>query len=152
MLHYEHVLLATDLTPGSEQVADKAQIIAERAKAKLSLVHVVEQTPLIYGSSQFSVSMDSNLEDNMKAQANQALNEMGERIQVPATQQHIRHGSPKEVVNEMVESHNIDLVVVGTHGRKGIKVLLGSTANAILHVAKCDVWVVHLPPTGQSFE
>lgn len=150
MLHYEHVILATDLTPGSEQVADKAQIIAERAKAKLSIVHVVEHTPLIYGSSQFSVSMDSNLEDNMKAQANQALNEMGERIEVPVNQQHIRHGSPKEVVNEMVESHGIDLVVVGTHGRKGIKVLLGSTANAILHVAKCDVWVVHLPPAEQA--
>ncbi|WP_292363901.1 universal stress protein, partial [Methylophaga sp. UBA1464] len=37
-----------------------------------------------------------------------------------------------------------DLIVVGSHGRKGIKMLLGSTANAILHHARCDVLAVRL--------
>jgi len=146
MLHYEHILLATDLTPGSERVADRAQIMAQKANAKLSMVHVLENTPMVYGSSQFSVPMDDNLKENMNLQASQALNEFGERIDVPQNQQHLRNGSTKEVVNEMVESYNIDLIIVGTHGRKGFKVLLGSTANAILHVAQCDVMVVHLPP------
>lgn len=150
MLHYEHVLLATDLTPGSERVADQAKLMADRAEAKLSLLHVVEHTPLVYGSSQFSVPLDADLEESMREQASEALKELGDRVEVPPEQQYIRHGSPKEVVTEMIDSHHIDLVVVGTHGRKGIKVLLGSTANAILHVAKCDVLVVHLPPTSES--
>lgn len=44
----------------------------------------------------------------------------------------------------IAEENNVDLIVVGSHGRKGIKMLLGSTANAVLHHAGCDVLAVRL--------
>jgi universal stress protein A len=38
----------------------------------------------------------------------------------------------------------MDLIIIGSHGRHGIRILLGSTANAILHSAKCDVLAVRV--------
>ena len=49
------------------------------------------------------------------------------------------------VVLEEVERLKADLIIVGSHGRHGVRLLLGSTANAILHGAKCDVLAVRIP-------
>jgi len=42
------------------------------------------------------------------------------------------------------KKHNTDLVIVGSHGRHGVRLLLGSTANAVLHGAECDVLAVRV--------
>ncbi len=146
MLHYKHVLIATDLTQGSKKVANHAKFIADQSEAKLSIVHVVEHAPSIYGSGQFSHALDINLEEQIRSQANEAMIEIAELVGIPGSERHLKQGTPKEGVLETANALNADLIVVGTHGRKGLKVLLGSTSNAILHSASCDVLVVHLEP------
>ena len=56
-------------------------------------------------------------------------------------------GSPKGVILSQAEALHGDLIVVGTHGHRGIARLLGSTANAISHNARCDVLTVHIDAT-----
>ena len=53
-------------------------------------------------------------------------------------------GVPKQEIVQIAVQENIDLIVVGSHGRHGLALLLGSTANSILHYAKCDVMAVRL--------
>jgi universal stress protein A len=47
-------------------------------------------------------------------------------------------------VHRVAEEQQVDLVVTGSHGRHGLALILGSTANAILHGAKCDVLAVRI--------
>ena len=53
-------------------------------------------------------------------------------------------GSPKTEILALAEDNNADLIVVGSHGRHGLGLLLGSTASSVLHHAKCDVMAVRL--------
>ena len=53
-------------------------------------------------------------------------------------------GSPKAEIIRIAEDMGADLIVVGSHGRHGIALLLGSTAASVVHHAKCDVLAVRL--------
>jgi len=143
MLKYRHILLATDLSGASDQVAQRARELADAANAKLSVVHVIENSPVAYGG-EFSIPIDVNLQQTLEAQAMQGLAELGKKYHIDPDHQHIGSGSVKLAVVDLAHDLNADLIVVGTHGHHGIAILLGSRANAILHNAKCDVWVVKI--------
>ena len=49
-----------------------------------------------------------------------------------------------EEIHTLANEINTDLIVIGTHGRSGLKLLLGSTANSVLHSAKQDVLAVRI--------
>ncbi len=143
MLKYKHVLLATDLSANSNDVADSAKKMASGSHTKLSIVHVVEQSPIAYGG-EFSVPVDANLEETIEHQAGEALSDLAKQLKVPQDRIHLKVGSVKNEVGKLADEIEADCIVVGTHGRHGIELLLGSNANAILHVAKCDVLAVRV--------
>lgn len=144
MLHYKHILITTDLSEYTDKVADHAMALAKRGQAKVSLVHVVEHTPIVYGGGEFSVPLDINLEETLVEQATLALNALGKRVNIPEADRYVLTGSIKLAVLKLAEQLKVDLIVVGTHGRHGVERILGSTANAILHAAKCDVLTVRV--------
>ena len=53
-------------------------------------------------------------------------------------------GPTKSQIQEIAESIGIDLIICGSHGRHGLSLLLGSTANAVLHHATCDVLAIRI--------
>lgn len=138
---YEQILLAVDLSPVSEQVAEKAYAIAHAANANLSVIHVMEHSPVAYGG-EFSIPIDVDLEHTLEQRAREQLAEIGERYNILKEHQYLKSGSVKLAVTDLAEAISADLLVVGTHGHQGLDILLGSRANAILHRAGCDVWVV----------
>lgn len=142
MLNYQHILLTTDLSEHTDIIADHAKIIAEKCRAKISILYVVEHTPIVYGSGEFSIPLDINLEETLIANARQALAHLGSRLGIAPDNQHVATGSIKEAVTQLAKKIGIDLIVVGTHRRHGVERLLGATANAILHVSPCDVLTV----------
>lgn len=142
MFGYKHILLATDLSADTEKLAEHVKSLVGATQATISLVHVVEHTPIVYGGGEFSVPLDVNLEEALVANAEQALAHLGKQLQVPATQLYVETGSVKTAIVQCAERIGADLIVVGAHGRHGIERLLGATANAILHAAKCDVLTV----------
>jgi universal stress protein A len=143
MLDYKRILLATDLSETSEQVAIAAAKIAKQNNAELHIIHVMEHSPVAYGG-EFSIPIDVNLEQSLEASAREALASLGEKYQVKPEHQHLESGSVKLAVKELTDNIKPDLIVVGTHGHHGIDVLLGSRANAILHIAPCDVMVIRI--------
>jgi universal stress protein A len=72
------------------------------------------------------------------------LGRLAEDLAVPGERQWVEVGSPKAEIVRVAAEQNFDLIVIGTHGRHGIGVLLGSTASSVIHHADCDVLVVRL--------
>ena len=139
---YKHILVAVDLTDEADIVLDKARDIAEANGAKLTLVHVVEPLSVAYGSD---IPLDlTTLQDEITQQARERIHRLAEKIHVDNGEQHVVYGRPEREVHRIVEESDIDLVIVGSHGRHGLALILGSTSTSILHGATCDVLAVRV--------
>jgi universal stress protein A len=144
---YTHVMFATDLTEENRHLAARAQDLASRYGAKLSLVHVVEYSPLLeYGNGQiFPTGLE--LEETLAERARETLRRWGGELGVAGEDQWVEIGATKTEVLRVAKERGVDLIVVGSHGRHGLGLLLGSTANAVLHGAPCDVLALRVHPS-----
>lgn len=142
-MSYQHILVAIDLTEECHPVIAKAQAMARANGANLSLVHIVEPMAMAFGGD---VPMDlSVLQQQQFDQARSRLDVLAEGYSdLPSEQRHIAYGQPRQEIHRMAEELKCDLIVVGSHGRHGLAILLGSTANDLLHAAPCDVLAVRL--------
>lgn len=143
MTLYKHILLAVDFYDQGKLVKIKAKQLAEQNQAQLSLVHVVENLPMTdaaYGPIPF----DADLSAEWLEASKRRLKQLGEELGVPEQRQWLEMGSAKLEIVRVAEDNHVDLIIVGSHGRHGLALLLGSTANGVLHHAKCDVLAVRL--------
>lgn len=139
---YRHMLLAVDLTEESAQVAEQAVALAKVFQADLSIIHVIEPLSLAYGGD---IPMDlSSVQDQIHDQAQAQLAEFAASLDIPSDRQYLIFGRPETEIHRVAECKSVDLIVVGSHGRHGLALLLGSTANSVLHGAKCDVLAVRV--------
>ena len=144
MTGYQHILFATDFSNHTRQVAQRAADLARHFKAKLSLLHVVDNLPVsdsIYGPI---IPFETDLTDQLLAVAKKRLDVIAHDMAVPEQDRWLEIGSPKHEIPRIAMEIESDLIVVGSHGRHGLSLLLGSTANGVLHHAKCDVLAVRL--------
>jgi len=86
----------------------------------------------------------SGIQDEIHQQASQQLQRFGETHGIPAERQHIVLGRPEVEIHSTAEEVGAELIVVGSHGRYGLALLMGSTANGVLHGASCDVLAVRV--------
>jgi len=139
---YRRIMLAVDLTEESQTIADRALALAAASGAELHVLHVIEPLSLAYGGD---VPMDlSAVQDQIHEQARSHLTEFADAIGVPESRRHLIFGRPENEIQRTAETNNADLIVVGSHGRHGLALLLGSTANGVLHGAPCDVLAVRV--------
>ena len=140
---YQHILIAVDLTDECHPVVERALAIAASSGAKAALVHIVEPMAMAFGGD---VPMDlSLLQQQQFDQARERLQSFAGRYpQLGAEQRHLAYGQPRQELHRLAEEQGCDLIVVGSHGRHGLALLLGSTANDVLHGAPCDVLAVRL--------
>ena len=142
MSHYAHILIAVDLSDESALVAQRAHAVAAGSSAQLHVIHVIEPLSFAYGGD---IPMDfSGIQDEIQAQASQQLSRFGESHGIDAQKQHIVMGRPEVEIHAKAEELRADLIVVGSHGRYGLALLMGSTANGVLHGATCDVLAVRV--------
>ncbi len=144
MNNYKHILLAVDFFEQCDAVINRAKDLAERNQAKLSIIHVVDSLPISdagYGADMpFNLDLTAELMDSAKKR----LAELAKKLLIPENGQWLEMGSPKTEIVRVAEENQVDLIVVGSHGRHGLALLLGSTANGVLHYAPCDVLAVRL--------
>ena len=143
MLHYKKILAATCLTPNSDEIINKAHQLASSNDASLDIVHVLEQTAASYGG-EFSTMIDVEYEQTLEKHLQQMLTEQAQKFNIPEDQQHLETGAIKHAIVDLADSLGCDLIVVGSHSHHGLEKLLGSKANAVLHLAKCDVLTVRI--------
>ena len=138
---YRHVLVAVDLTKDSHRVLERAAQIADRNQAKLSIMHTLEPLGFAYGGD---IPMDlTSIQDQLDDHAKQRLAEIAD-AHVARDDQHVVVGMPDTEIHRFADEHDVDLIVVGSHGRHGFALLLGSTSTGVLHGAQCDVLAVRV--------
>lgn len=142
MSTYTKMLVAIDLTEEAPQVLNKAKAISDAYGAELLLVHVVEPVGYAYGGD---IPMDlTELQDQLDKAAREQLTKYGDQYGVPKSHQIVTVGRPESEIHRLVKDQGVDLVIVGSHGRKGFQLLLGSTANGVLHGTECDVLAIRI--------
>ena len=142
MSDYHTILLAIDLSEEADQVAAKAQALSQASKAALHIIHVIEPLSFAYGGD---IPMDfSSIQEEIQQQAESQLTDFSHRYNIDSDKQHIVLGRPDGEIHRLAKELSADLVVVGSHGRHGLALLLGSTANGVLHGANCDVLAVRV--------
>ncbi|WP_303286905.1 universal stress protein [Marinobacter sp. SS8-8] len=142
MSAYKKMLVAIDLTEEAPQVLNKAKAMSEAYSAELMLVHVVEPVGYAYGGD---IPMDlTELQDQLDKAAREQLGAYGDQYGVSGTNQVVTVGRPESEIHRLAKEQDVDLVIVGSHGRKGFQLLLGSTANGVLHGTECDVLAVRI--------
>jgi len=139
---YKRVLYATDFDEVGVRAAHRARQIAKENHAQLYLVHVVEPIPA-YAYPGFAGFAEVEL--SIREQAEKELKQLAEQLNVDAKHCILAFGSIKHEVLRLAKEHDIDLIVSGSHGKHGLAILLGSTADAILHGAHCDMLIVRPP-------
>lgn len=138
---YKHILFATDLTDDTDYIIAKVRGMREYSGAQLSIIHVVEPLP---GYSYAYLGIE-DIEGQLIEESKVALAKLSEQLAIDAKNQWVEIGPTKSRILEVAQNVGADLIICGSHGRHGLSLLLGSTANAILHGAKCDVLTVRLP-------
>lgn len=142
MSTYQHILVGLDLSPESHQVTQRVKYLFANTDAKISICHVLEPLAFTYGGD---IPVDlSDVQAQLTDQATSRLAVYGQELQVDSQHQHIILGHPAQEMHSLAVRSDIDLIVVGSHGRHGLSLLFGSTSNAVLHRAHCDVLAVRI--------
>ena len=142
MIVYPRILLAVDLSDESDQLITKACNIASNNNAELCVIHVIEPLSFAYGGD---VPMDlSTTQDQLSEHATKNLVQFCEKLDYPVSEQLVITGHTESEIHRVAQEKSTDLIVVGSHGRHGLALLLGSTANGVLHGAPCDVLAVRV--------
>ena len=144
MENYKHILFAVDFYEHCEAVANRAKDLANKFQAKLSIIHVVDSLPITDAGYGADIPFNMDLTTELMAGAKKRLAKLAERLDVTEDRLWLEMGSPKTEIIRIAEENKVDLIVIGSHGRHGLALLLGSTANGVLHHATCDVLAVRL--------
>lgn len=138
---YNKIVVAIDLSSDSQKVIDTALKVASGDAGKIHLVHVVEPIAAAYSMDAYAININELQQEAMGIAAKN-LGEIGDKVNVTTDNQHTLLGSPAIEIRNLASELEADAIVIGSHGHAGWKILLGSTANKVLHGACCDVVTV----------
>ena len=144
MENYKNILLAVDFFEHCEAVANRAKDLAIKYQANLSIIHVVDSLPITDAGYGTDIPFNMDLTAELMAGAKERLAKLAKKLAVTEDLLWLEMGSPKTEIVRIAEENKVDLIVIGSHGRHGLALLLGSTANGVLHHASCDVLAVRL--------
>lgn len=143
MSDYKHLLIAVDFSGSTDEVLERGIALANLADARVSLIHVVEFAQMDL-SNELVMPQELELDRELVTLAENKLEAIAEKHGLPTSQRFVSQGSTKREILNTAAEENVDLIIIGSHGRHGIQLLLGSTANAVLHGAPCDVLAVRV--------
>ena len=138
--HYKHILVGLDLSKDCVHILNKAALIADLFKADISVAHIVEPLAFAYGGD---VPIDlTEAQKIMEQQATTRLAKIIDEVDVKTQAQYICIGQTSHEIHRIAETHSMDLIVVGSHGRHGLAIQFGSITKGVVQNACCDVLAV----------
>ncbi len=151
---YKRILVAADGSPTSHKAMLEALALAKQLDSQMLLLHVVDETPP-FGTSDRSFSPQQYTKAVHKAghelvsEARAIVEQAG--VQVEAKCIALDTFSPSQRIFDLINAEAngwpADLIVIGTHGRRGFRrFLLGSVAEGLLRIADKPVLVIRCPP------
>ena len=142
MIKLKKILYPTDFSESSLAALPYAISFARSCKAKLILMHVVNEKIFSEGLSLARVSAPEALEQEMTAEAGRQL-----KMLIPVEERAgldwemiILYGMPFLEIIRYAADNRVDMIVIGTHGRSGVEhIMFGSTAEKVVRKAHCPV-------------
>jgi nucleotide-binding universal stress UspA family protein len=140
----QRIVVATDFSELADTVVDQALDLAKQLGASLTLVHAYEIP--IYGFPDGVLVAPADVAASISSAAQSSLDAIAKRHESAGVtlKTVLRNGPPWDEINAVAAAEKADLIVVGTHGRRGLaRALLGSTAERLIRTATLPVFVVH---------
>ena len=149
MAQISRILVPTDFSAASDSALTYARSLARQFGASINLVHVFED-PFTSGAfvGDGTVMMPADLRESLENSAREQLasRHAAHIGTLPLSSTDLLMGSPARRIVEHAEETNVDLIVMGTHGRSGLgHLLLGSVAEKVVRTAKCPVLTAREP-------
>jgi nucleotide-binding universal stress UspA family protein len=146
MTRYRRILHASDFSPASRRAFDEALRLAKANDAELMLVHIVEAVhPVVQDYMAAAQVNERQLVTSYRSAAGKRIDALSRKARAAGVRVKARlvEGDPREVIAAAAKRTRADLVVVGTHGRTGLKKLvLGSVAARVVATSPCPVLTV----------
>ncbi len=130
---YKTILCAIEASPEGKKVLAKAVKLAELYGSKIMVVSVLPFTVL-----------PSNLQKKLKEESMPVIQKIISSFDIPRKNSYVAIGKPYDVICKEAGRRKADLIILGTHSKKGLQSALGSTATGVANNARCDVTLVRL--------
>lgn len=142
MTSFRHILVPVDFEPPSKRALEVAIDFAAKFESRLTVFHAWDTPPYVYaGLPYISANVWSAMEEAAKQQLDATLTEARERL--PRAQAVLARGPAAFEILAEIDRAKVDLVVLGTHGRRGLnRVLLGSVAERVVRGSSVPVLTV----------
>ncbi len=142
MSNYKNILVAIDVNAPHESIIRKALAVSQSPDDLMLMYTMLPTThiqPYLYPTEYNAIDDSERM-----SFAHKKLSDIATEFDITESNVFVKMGVAADEIKEMANEKNIDLIVIGTHGRSGIKLLLGSTANSVLHGVKQDVLAVRI--------
>lgn len=150
-VQFKQILIATDFSASSRCALAYALSLARRYHSALSVVHAMAPEP----REPIPLERLPRELNARRLEAEREMNQLSENARLGDVNHHliIKQGPVWDVLSSVIERENVDLLVLGTRGRGGLKkIALGSIAEQVLRLARCPVLTIgpHVPspPSG----
>lgn len=130
---YNIILCAVENSDEAEKVLKKAYELSQLCNAKLYITHIIP----------FNL-LPKDYQKELKENTQPAIESKALALGIPLKNVKIKFGKPYEQICLLAQKKNADLIMLGTHSKKGLQALIGSTANGVANYAKCDVSLIKI--------
>ncbi|MDU0354501.1 universal stress protein [Paraglaciecola aquimarina] len=128
---YNTILCPIEVSPEGQKVLTKAAELDGFYNAKLIAINVIPHHML---PKDYQKELIENVIPKMES--------ICAEFSIAKKNRFVKVGKPYEHICTLAQKKDADLIVIGTHSKKGLKALLGSTANSVVNYAECDVLLV----------
>lgn len=128
---YKKILCAIEASDEGKIIISKAVELADLYGAEVFMISVISYTLL-----------PKDYQKEMKDKVRPKLESIAQKYKIPKKNISIKFGKPYQEICSLADKKNIDLIVLGTHSKKGMNAFIGSTANAVTSHAGCDVTLI----------
>jgi universal stress protein A len=144
------ILVPTDFSKSADQALERALQLAELTQAEIHFVNAYE-LPTAVGTLDVPLALPQEFFDQIRDASQRQLDQRVKKATAGGikAQAHLTCDTPARAILDAAAKVNADLIVMGTHGRTGMKhVLLGSVAERVVRLATCPVMTVKAPEHG----
>jgi len=148
----QHILVPIDFSADADQALEYAIALASKLQARLTLLHVLLSLPPLPEGAPGRGLPEVYLRQ-LATEVQQGLATRRQRVLDAGLEGHsmLVYGMPFQSIIDTAQEQKVDLIIMSTHGRTGLKhVLLGSVAEKIVRLAPCPVLVTRSPASTPS--
>jgi len=149
-MKFNHILFPTDFSECSRRLNREVEWVATKFQSRVTLMHVFEIPVTWYGTGEAPL-INAECFQQFAADAKQRLLDYPMELPANRVNRVIAEGDAAWHIKNWVEEHDVDLIMMGTHGYGSLRrVLLGSVAMKLLHDVSCPVWTHSRYETDRS--